>query len=300
MSEEHALHSSGDVAKATGISVDTVRVWERRYGRPESIRLPSGHRRYTDEHIRWLRRVAEALARGHRPAKVIGMSESDLDLLLAPKAGEPEPKFLGTLLELIRESKTHELRSSLTSLAKGLKPLDFLNRCVSPLIFAVGRGWADGNLGVRHEHFCSEVLEDFLRAYRDGLPESDEGPLLVLATLPDETHDLGLQMAAVVARAAGTRVLLLGTNTPLEEIAAAAEEEKAVAVAVSVSLATGGPATDRSLADLRTLIPERIRLIIGGRGARGIRRGPRGIDYAENFEAFHSFLAGLSRMRRHR
>ena len=42
----------------TGIGRDTLRVWERRYGRPEPIRLPSGHRRYTAEQIRWLRRVA--------------------------------------------------------------------------------------------------------------------------------------------------------------------------------------------------------------------------------------------------
>ena len=70
---EANLHSIGDVAEATGISVDTVRVWERRYGKPKPVRLPSGHRRYTDAQIRWLRRVAEALAHGNRPSKVQGL-----------------------------------------------------------------------------------------------------------------------------------------------------------------------------------------------------------------------------------
>ena len=59
-------YSIGEIAERTGITVDTVRVWERRYGRPVPVRLPSGHRRYTEDHLVWLRRVAEALALGRR------------------------------------------------------------------------------------------------------------------------------------------------------------------------------------------------------------------------------------------
>ncbi|MDJ0522022.1 MAG: MerR family transcriptional regulator, partial [Planctomycetota bacterium] len=51
------LHSIGEVAEATGLTPETLRIWERRYGRPVAVRLPSGHRRYTDEQIVWLRRV---------------------------------------------------------------------------------------------------------------------------------------------------------------------------------------------------------------------------------------------------
>ena len=87
------LLSIGDVANATGISTDTIRVWERRYGKPVPIRLPSGHRRYTVDQMHWLRRVAEALAQGARPSKVVKADEAELDAFLQerePEAPEPE------------------------------------------------------------------------------------------------------------------------------------------------------------------------------------------------------------------
>ena len=79
---EADLFSIGDVAEASGVSPDTLRMWERRYGRPVPVRLPSGHRRYTGEQLTWLRRVAEALAHGHRPRTVVCASDDELESLL--------------------------------------------------------------------------------------------------------------------------------------------------------------------------------------------------------------------------
>ena len=47
--------SIGDVARATGISVHTLRVWEKRYGAPFPMKRKSGHRRYAQEEVRRLR-----------------------------------------------------------------------------------------------------------------------------------------------------------------------------------------------------------------------------------------------------
>lgn len=47
-----------DVAEQTGIAAGTIRVWEQRYGFPEPDRTPSGYRRYTQQDIEVLRRVA--------------------------------------------------------------------------------------------------------------------------------------------------------------------------------------------------------------------------------------------------
>ena len=168
MSEEFDdLHSIGDVAVATGISVDTVRVWERRYGKPVPVRLPSGHRRYTDEHVRWLRRIAEALSRGHRPSKVVGLPEEALDLLLEPgEAGLEENRAISELLRLVVEYRGDELRRIFAADAANLGPRAFLDRRVAPLLTAAGRAWADGTIGVRHEHFLSSILGDVLREVR--------------------------------------------------------------------------------------------------------------------------------------
>ena len=57
-----------------------------------------------------------------------------------------------------------------------------------------------------------------------------------------------------------------------------------------MSLATGGVETDRVLADLRHDLPNHIRLVVGGKGARGIRQGPRGIEYVTTLEEWARWL----------
>jgi DNA-binding transcriptional MerR regulator len=47
-----------EVARETGVSEGTLRMWETRYGFPEPERLPSGHRRYSDDDIAQVRQVA--------------------------------------------------------------------------------------------------------------------------------------------------------------------------------------------------------------------------------------------------
>jgi len=293
MAQQAELHSIGDVAKATGISVDTIRVWERRYGRPVPVRIPSGHRRYTGEHIRWLRRVAEALARGNRPAKVVKLSEEDLDCLLSPIAEATGEAWLPPIMKAIRDGRSDRLFSLVRKAARDRSPIEFITERIAPLVTEIGRAWADGQIDVWREHFASEALGDYLRVYRSRLREAANGPVLVLTTLPKETHGLGLLMTAIVARAAGARVRLLGADTPLDEITAAASELQAQVVAISVSLATGGVKTDRTLAKLRADLPDSVRLVVGGKGARGVRRGPQGVEYALDLVAFERLVKDL-------
>ena len=73
-----ALLSIGDICEETGLSADLIRVWERRYGFPQPVRLPSGHRRYRRGDLHQLRLMAEAVAQGHRPGLVVRATETEL------------------------------------------------------------------------------------------------------------------------------------------------------------------------------------------------------------------------------
>ena len=47
-----------EVAERTGIAAGTIRMWEQRYGFPDPERTASGYRRYSDDDVESLRRVA--------------------------------------------------------------------------------------------------------------------------------------------------------------------------------------------------------------------------------------------------
>lgn len=294
MSTTDALYSIGDVADATGISSETLRIWERRYGRPEPVRLPSGHRRFTQEDVRWLRRVAEAMSRGFRPGRLLRMEDEELDALLGPTRGAGDTDAATReLIALAREYRGAEIIEHLRKVWQPDRHLAFLTDHLAPLISAVGAAWADGDMHVRHEHFVSEVVQDLVRTLRQSYEPSEASPRLVLTTLAGETHGLGLQMCVLICAAHGLPFRNLGVDTPSEEIVRSVAEIKPRALAISVSLATGGVETDRAIAALRKELPDEVVLYVGGDGARGVRRGPRGVNYVQDLSGWDDVVQKL-------
>jgi MerR family transcriptional regulator, light-induced transcriptional regulator len=275
-----AMLSIGALARATGLSIETLRTWERRYGFPVPLRKPSGHRVYPTTSVPRLRRIAAALAQGHRAGEVVGASDEDLAALLgvvspAPRdAGAPAaPLRTDELLALVARFDGDALTHALNAEWGRLGPLAFLEQRVAPLVHAVGEAWQTGRLEVRHEHFLAERVGDLLRAYRLPFEDRAHGPLVVLATLPGERHAIGLQMAALTVAVAGCRVCYVGAEVPIAELGSVARDLDARAVGISVSTATRGPASAAGLRRVRRLLPARIALWIGGDGAPRRVRG---------------------------
>jgi DNA-binding transcriptional MerR regulator len=299
------LLSIGALSAATGIPVDTIRTWERRYGFPEPVRKPSGHRVYPIALVPRLRRVVQAIARGHRAAEVLQASEGALEALLdsmprvpadsaarsTPVARVPAESGLEEMLEPLRTFDADRLMRAFQSDWAQLGPLEFLEHRAAPFLRAVGEAWAEGTLDVRHEHFASAVLGDFLRVVRRPLDDRASGPLAALATLPGELHGLGLQMAALVFSSAGWRPLVLGVDTPISQIAALAREALLGAVALSRIQPAARDGT-ASVRELRRRLPRTIPLLVGGAGA------PAG-ERLNGVEIFRD-LAGLDQWLRSR
>jgi DNA-binding transcriptional MerR regulator/methylmalonyl-CoA mutase cobalamin-binding subunit len=289
------------VAKATGFSPDTLRVWQKRYGFPVPRRKPSGHRLYSAADVRRLRRISEALARGHRPGQVVPLAEPKLESLLTNRAGssrrEPaQAPALKPLLDLVRAHRGKELAAVLLGEAARLGPLDFLRLRVEPMIAEVGDAWERGDIGIHNEHFFSQKLEDVLRAVRLPFEREAAGARILLAAFSGETHGLGLQMAAFLAAFAGLSTLVLGTDTPLAEIVAAFKARRPAAVGVSISVSTAGPASRDQLEQLRRAIPAAVPILVGGVGARR-SHPPGGCVIVDDLDGMHDWMRRLAAAR---
>ena len=74
------------VERDTGLSKDTLRVWERRYGFPQPERDAYGERVYPSEQVDKLRLVKRLMDQGHRPGKISGPS---IELQACRGSGRP-------------------------------------------------------------------------------------------------------------------------------------------------------------------------------------------------------------------
>ena len=88
-------YRSGVAARLAGLPVETLRVWERRYGISDAGRSPRGQRLYSADQVRRLGLLKRAVDQGHAISTVAGLGDDELLALagVAP-AAETEPRLL--------------------------------------------------------------------------------------------------------------------------------------------------------------------------------------------------------------
>jgi MerR family transcriptional regulator, light-induced transcriptional regulator len=274
--------SISDVERDTGVAKETLRVWERRYAFPQPLRDPNGERVYPIEQVRKLRLVKRLIDLGFRPGKVIQYSSDELRALTGRATGSvgtvaPAPQ-LQVYLDLCKSHQMEALRRKLSQalLMMGLK--SFVIDLVAPLTALVGDAWASCQLATFEEHLYTESLTVVMRSAIFAMPQSGASnlgaPRILLTTLPQERHGLGLLMAEAMCVAEGAHCISLGVQTPLLDIVEAARVQAVDIVALSFSAATNPRQAQDGLAELRTRLDGTTQLWAGGGNAALKRRRP--------------------------
>jgi len=270
------------VERDTGLSKDTLRVWERRYGFPAPDRDALGERLYPLDQVDKLRTLKRLLDLGHRPGKIVGLPIDELQRLAQASANaslrslQPvhERDDLDGLLVLLTAHRFDELRSQLSQvlLRKGLAR--FIADVLAPMNEMVGEAWTRGGLQIFEEHLYTEVVQGLLRNAIGSIQRTDRRPRVLLTTFPQEPHGLGILMAEATFALEGCHCISLGVQTPVWDIALAAAAQRADIVALSFSSAVNPNQALDGLAELRGQLPAAVEIWAGG-GCPTLHRRPR-------------------------
>lgn len=276
------------VERETGLSKDTLRVWEKRYGFPAPTRDSAGDRLYSAADVQRLKLIRRLLDGGLRPGRVVGLDDAQLQGLLAAQqpaatAGLSRTNDQGhtassVLEELLHAIGTHDpraLRHGLNHAQLRMGLGAFVTELVAPLTTAVGDAWAQGRFEIYEEHLYTEVLTGVLRHAIATLAPQPEplGPKVLLTTLPQEQHGLGLLMVEALLALEGCTCVSLGTQTPLTDIAQAARAHRVDVVALSFSNVHKPALVKASLRELRAQLAPATALWVGG-ACSALYQGP--------------------------
>lgn len=290
------------ISELSQIPMGTLRAWERRYGFPKPARREGSNRRvYDAEQLARLREIARALSCGYRPGDVIHLSLNQLQALLngePPTRAAPNGQAIAdipALIEALLRDDAQRIEDELRLAAAALGPQRFVTDVAQPLAVAVGEAWASGKLSVRHEHLMTECLSTQLRALLATQVCAPGSPTVVLATLPEEPHTLGLQMVALYVAVGGARPRLLGASTPPEQIIAAAHAFRARAVGVALTASGDVAAKRRHLRRLTQALPSSVALWIGGADAATFAKISEHVAPLLTWGAIDAALADLRR-----
>ncbi len=294
------------VERDTGLSKDTLRVWERRYGFPSPKRDTTGQRVYSPDDVAKLRLAKRLLDHGYRPSKILSLSVAHLQQLAEAAAASTQPREkestggvdIDLLLNLILAHRVDELRRQLAQFLLRLGLARFVAEVVAPLNARVGDQWARGKLEIFEEHLCTEAIQGILRAAINGIPRPGvDPPIVLLTTFPRESHGLGLLMAEAFFAVEGCRCISLGVQTPVPDIARAARMQKIDIVALSFSDVMNVNQAASGIEELRALIPREIAIWVGGTCPILERRSIEGVQRLRQLSDIGPALARLRRER---
>lgn len=276
------------VERDTGLSKDTLRVWERRYGFPQPDRDQFGERVYPFDQVDKLRVLRRLMDAGHRPGKVIQLPIQQLQALAAettaaavmPRSlrdANAEHEDLKRYLETVKAHDVELLRRALSQAQLRVGMERFVTEIVSPLTRMVADAWARGYLEVFEERLYTESIQVVLRSAIGTIPQPARRPRILLTTIPQEPHGLGLLMAEVILALEGCHCVSLGVQTPLWDIVLASSARRADVVALSFSAVVNPNQVVDSLLELRQNLPLGTEIWAGGNCPILQRRPPANV-----------------------
>ncbi|KIL48091.1 MerR family transcriptional regulator [Jeotgalibacillus campisalis] len=214
MSEEGKYNIKA-VSTMVGIQPGTMRAWERRYNLIEPVRNESGHRLYTDEHVKKLKWLVNKINTGLTISQaVIMLEKQDFSEQKEPTEG-PKDRiqiFQDDLVEALlnfEENKSHELINQAFSLYTIDKVLiDILGT----VLIRIGELWEIGQITTAHEHFATSILRSRIGILMHSFPHNGLLPKVVAVCAPGEWHELGLLIFTLYVRRKGFEVVYLGAS----------------------------------------------------------------------------------------
>ncbi len=226
------LYNIGVVSRMTGVSMATLRAWERRYDFPDSERTTGGHRLYSEKDLLRLRWVKERIDEGMQTSQAINAlrhQETSGHLVESPASSQPstqQPKEASTLLAMFQTRLFEALVRKDLSSAELLmgeaqassSPEELIIDVIGPTMNKIGESWENGSVNIATEHFATNYLRQRLILWMmSGPPPRSLNPI-VLACAPHEWHEGSLLMLAALLRRRRWPVAYLGQAVPLEEL----------------------------------------------------------------------------------
>jgi len=285
------MYTIREAAARTGLSVPTVRVWERRYGVVAPTRTPAGYRLFDDAAIARLvamrRLIAEHGWQPRQAAQRVLEAGGDLRSISQLEPG-PGPGTLGAVPDQT-EAAGRGLIDVFVAAAGDLdvpameRILDesfaaqrfelAVDEVVAPAMRAIGAAWEAGAMDVGAEHAASETVRRRLARFFDAAGRLGAPPQVIVGLPPGSHHEIGALAFAVAARRAGIEVIYLGSNVPVESWVVSALDTAAPMVVLGIVTPSDVKSASRVIKAVGAL-PNAPVCLIGGASAPGLRDAP--------------------------
>lgn len=260
-----------EVAELTGLSEQLIRKWESRHQIIQPKRLDNGYRVYTTNDLLTLKELKTLRDEGHSIKEAIKIiADTKKNTELEYKLNDIEPSIY--VEKLVERGAVYDENGLMLLLkqANHQYGLDiFLQNTVQPFLLKIGYLWENSTWDESQETISSMVVKDFLTHINRNFTNNPDAPHALGFCLPDEHHEIPLQMLLLQMEMRGWRTTRIGSSPKFSAIETLIDHMQPQKVLFSAITVIPFQKHENLLAELDLLAKKNphISFYIGGKGA---------------------------------
>lgn len=289
------------ITSLTGLTPETLRAWERRYGTVSPQRDDNGRRFYCQNDLEKLSLLAQLTRQGHSIGKLCRLDQQQLKEIL----NQPTNGAIGShsllceqILDALMQYRLDQCEQLLKRALIASEPLVYVRDTLIPTLQQVGQRWHEGTLSIAQEHMFSACVKRIVFSMVNNIYTPTHRRAGILLTTPSgEPHEFGVLMACLIAAVHQYNCYYLGPDLPAEEIVVAAQHLQPNVIVLSLTKTPPEQALIDQLQELAvSTVTTGIPLWIGGKGAEYLHARKmlnKRFDWISDITDFHNKILYL-------
>jgi DNA-binding transcriptional MerR regulator len=263
-----------DLENLSGIKAHTIRVWEQRYTFLSPQRSDTNIRYYSNEELQRLLNVALLNKYGYKISHIDKMSEIEMadKILSLSQTQAQQERLVNALISSMTEMKMDEFEVLIDEFiaARGIEKA--ITQILFPFLERIGILWLTNHINPAQEHLVSNLIRQKLIVGIDSAKAVYQSDKTILLFLPEgEHHEMGLLFIHYLLKIRGVKVLYLGANIPVKDVAAVVALKNPDALYSHLTSCCQNFNFEKFLLNLQNRMPDR-RVVISGLITQGYKK----------------------------
>ena len=285
-----------DLENLSGIKAHTIRIWEQRYSFLKPNRTDTNIRFYTNDELKTVLNISLLNRYGYKISHIDRMSDHEIreKILSLSQAQAQQERIINDLIQHMVDLNLDEFEAVIDNFihARGIEKT--ITYIIFPFLERIGILWVTNHINPAQEHLVSNLIRQKLIVGVETADSRLNVNKTVLLFLPEgEHHELGLLFTWYMLKSRGAKVLYLGANVPIKDLAYVANLKKPDFLYTHLTTVAFNFNFEKFLAKFRMLMPA-VQLITSGHVAQDYKKKPPvNVHIKKSLPEVMEFIAAL-------
>jgi DNA-binding transcriptional MerR regulator len=284
-----------DLENLSGIKAHTIRMWEQRYNLLKPQRSCTNIRYYSNEELKTLLNIALLNKCGYKISHIDKMCQEEIcQKVLSLRDSEAMQEIIvNELVQDMVDLQTDKFETTLSKYICNFGIEKGVLQIIFPFLEKIGILWQTGHIMPAQEHFVANIIRQKLIVAIDGLPCNPEGKTCLLFLPEKEYHEMGLLFLYYLLKRQGLRVIYLGANVPISDVASIADTMQPDLAFVHLISSFQHANLEKLVNNIEIKLPD-VKTVISGYPTKEYDRAvPEGVELKRCFHEMMDFISRL-------